>query len=297
MAPAAGTAVPESVSRTDQVIVRWAAPLTSSTKPGPARNDRAASLSAIRTASAAGVGAEFVRSISVSTAIYQLSAPLGADAERTLATLRRLPGVASIEPDLWMTADALPNDPDASLLWGLLGPGDGSPFGIDARGAWPTTTGSGVVVGVIDTGLRFNHPDLVGQSVPGYDMISNPAVARDGTGRDADASDPGDPCQGEPSSWHGTHVAGTIAALADNGVGVFGGAPGVKIEPIRAIGMCGGYETDVADAIVWAAGGSVAGVPANPHPARVLNLSLSAPDRPARPISLRRSRLRVPVGP
>ncbi|HTC85844.1 MAG TPA: S8 family serine peptidase, partial [Candidatus Acidoferrum sp.] len=271
-------AVPESVSRTDQVIVRWSASVTGAMKPGPAHIDPATSLSAIRSVSAAGAGTRFVRSTATGASIYRLSAPLGADAARTLAALSRLPGVASVEPDLWMTPDALPNDPYASLLWGLLGAGDGSPFGIDAQGAWPTTTGSGVTVAVIDTGLLFNHPDLIGQSVPGYDMISNPTVARDGNGRDADASDPGDSCQGEPSSWHGTHVAGTIAALANNAIGVFGGAPGVKIEPVRAIGMCGGYETDVADAIVWAAGGSVAGVPANPHPARVLNLSLSAPD-------------------
>ena len=174
------------------------------------------------------------------TSIYRLTAPLGVDASRILAALRRMPGVDSVEPDLWVTPDVVPNDPLASQLWGLLGPGDGSPYGIDARAAWSTTTGTGVTVAVIDTGLLFGHPDLAGQSVPGYDMITSPAVSRDGGGRDPDASDPGDTCQAEPSSWHGTHVAGTIAALADNAIGVFGGAPGGRIEPVRAIGACGG---------------------------------------------------------
>lgn len=127
---------------------------------------------------------------------------------------------------------------------------------------------------VIDTGL-VAHPDLAGQSVPGYDMISEPSIANDGDGRDAYASDPGDWCNGAPSSWHGTHVAGTIAALAGNGVGVFGGAPEVKIQPVRVLGTCGGYSSDVADGIRWASGGDVAGVPPNPTPARVLNLSLA----------------------
>ncbi|MEM1439610.1 MAG: S8 family peptidase, partial [Pseudomonadota bacterium] len=102
-------------------------------------------------------------------------------------------------------------------------------------------------------------------------------------GRDSDASDPGDASSagqcgpGQParsSSWHGTHVAGTVAAVTNNGTGVAGVAYGAKIVPLRALGRCGGYTSDIADSIIWASGGSVAGTPANANPADVINMSL-----------------------
>jgi serine protease len=119
--------------------------------------------------------------------------------------------------------------------------------------------------------------------VGGYDFISDAAIANDGGGRDADATDPGDwtaanECAaGEPasnSSWHGTHVAGTIAAKTNNGVGVAGVAYNAKIVPVRVLGKCGGYTSDIADAIIWASGGTVTGVPANANVAKVINMSL-----------------------
>jgi serine protease len=139
-------------------------------------------------------------------------------------------------------------------------------------------------VAVIDTGYR-PHADLSGQILQGYDFITNATMANDGGGRDSDASDPGDwtlagqcgagvPAANENSSWHGTHVAGTIAARANNGIGVAGIAYNAKIVPARVLGRCGGYTSDIADAIVWASGGTVSGVPANANKARVLNLSL-----------------------
>ncbi|MEO1574237.1 MAG: S8 family peptidase, partial [Pseudomonadota bacterium] len=148
--------------------------------------------------------------------------------------------------------------------------------------AWDSSTGSGVVVAVIDTGYR-PHGDLNANLLPGYDMISNTFVARDGGGRDSDARDPGDwstagECgAGQParsSSWHGTHVAGTVSARTNNNAGVAGVAYGAKVVPIRALGRCGGLTSDIADSIRWAAGGSVSGVPSNANPAKVLNLSL-----------------------
>jgi subtilisin family serine protease/alpha-tubulin suppressor-like RCC1 family protein len=273
-APRASAAQPESVTRTNRVLVRW-----SSTLPRTAAraSDRLRLVGA-----ASDRKTTFIRTTGSGAAVYDLGSKLGVDAPRILAALRRIPGAVSVEPDVWVTADALPNDPQAAQLWGLLGTADGSPYGIDALGAWATTNGAGVVVAVIDTG-RVDHPDLTGQWVAGYDMISDLTISNDGNGRDTNAADPGDACGSRPSTWHGTHVAGTIAALAGNGVGVFGGAPGVKIQPIRVLGTCGGYSSDVADGIRWAAGGSVPGAPPNATPARVLNLSLggSSPSCPA----------------
>jgi serine protease len=137
---------------------------------------------------------------------------------------------------------------------------------------------------VIDTGYR-PHADLSGQILQGFDFISTTTIANDGGGRDTDASDPGDwtpagscgagvPSTDQSSSWHGTHVSGTIAAKASNGLGIAGIAYNAKIVPARVLGRCGGYTSDIADAMVWASGGTVTGVPANANKARVLNLSL-----------------------
>lgn len=171
----------------------------------------------------------------------------------------------------------IPNDTMWSQQWSL-GTGVG---GIRAAQAWDATPSGTVAVAVIDTGIR-SHPDLDAKRLAGYDMIRDSAISNDGDGRDADASDAGDydddlSCTGPwdfMSSWHGTHVAGIIAASTNNGSGMAGVAPNARIVPVRALGRCGGSSDDVADAIRWAAGVPVAGVPANPNPARVLNLSL-----------------------
>src|SRR5690606_15464034 len=126
---------------------------------------------------------------------------------------------------------------------------------------------------VLDTGYA-DHNDLDANIVPGYDFIIDEAVAGDGDGRDGDAHDPGDWYGGYASSWHGTHVAGTVAAVTDNGAGLAGVAYKAKVQPVRVLGHGGGYTSDIADAIVWASGGTVDGVPANENPAEVLNLSL-----------------------
>ncbi|GAB4036778.1 MAG: S8 family peptidase [Rubrivivax sp.] len=171
-----------------------------------------------------------------------------------------------------------PNDVSHSSQWHCFE----ATAGLNLPAAWNKATGAGVRVAVIDTGYR-PHADLAADLVGGYDFIGDTFVANDGNGRDSDASDPGDAtAAGEcgagtpasPSSWHGTHVAGTIAAVTNNGVGVAGVAFGAKVVPVRALGKCGGYTSDIADAIVRASGGTVSGVPANAYPAKVLNLSL-----------------------
>jgi len=190
------------------------------------------------------------------------------------------PNVEYAEPDRLMHALLTPNDTRYNEQWHYFE----STAGIDAPGAWDKATGSGVVVGIVDTGYR-PHADLSGQILQGYDFISDTFVSQDGDGRDSDASDPGDwmnagecgggePAQFESSSWHGTHVAGTIAAKTNNASGVAGIAFNAKIVPARVLGKCGGYTSDIADAIIWVSGGSVSGVPANANPVKVINISL-----------------------
>jgi subtilisin family serine protease len=167
-----------------------------------------------------------------------------------------------------------------------------NPAGMSVEVAWEISTGDGAVVAVLDTGFLPNHPDFVGLNVvPGYDFVTY--FGNDATeGRDADPSDPGDGADesnpahavaieecgpedgsGWTSSWHGTHVAGTIAAQA-NGTGIVGIAPDITLIPVRVLGQCGGTDEDIADAIRWSAGLSVDGVPINANPADVINMSL-----------------------
>ncbi|UOF13709.1 S8 family serine peptidase [Lysobacter capsici] len=204
--------------------------------------------------------------------------------------------VESVSNDILMVPYFTPNDTNFSQQFGF-GTGTG---GIRATTAWDVTKGEGTVVAVIDTGIT-NHSDLNANVIAGYDMISgdDPAdglpgsgffIANDGDGRDANPADPGDwidstdtanPtvqqfCGMSNSSWHGSHVAGTVAAVTNNAKGVAGTAHNAKILPVRVLGKCGGYGSDIADAITWASGGSVPGVPANPNPADVINLSLGS---------------------
>ena len=163
-------------------------------------------------------------------------------------------------------------DPYFYEQWYLYGT-----FGINAPKAWaqlPSTYQNQVVVAVVDTGIA-SHPDLDPQLVPGYDFVSLDQTSNDGDGWDADASDPGS-YNSNPtstSSWHGTHVAGIIGAAA-NGDGLVGVAPGVKLQSVRALGGSGGKSSDLVAAVTWASGGVVAGVPLNPTPAKVINISM-----------------------
>ncbi|MEV4426192.1 S8 family peptidase [Streptomyces sp. R-07] len=202
------------------------------------------------------------------------------DVTEVMDAFRADPAVASVEPDIRAYAMAVtPDDTDYAKQWDLFEPTGG----MNVPAAWDKTTGSGVTVAVIDTGYAA-HSDLATNIVSGYDFISTSADARDGNGRDADSKDEGDwnATDGEcgtgstasNSSWHGTHVAGTIAAVTNNTKGIAGIAYNAKIQPVRVLGKCGGSSSDIADAITWASGGTVAGVPANPTPAKVINMSL-----------------------
>ena len=194
-------------------------------------------------------------------------------------------------------AAGVPGNGPAAGQWYLRAPSGEILSSLNIEDAWAATTGSpDLVVAVVDTGVRFEHPDLLsvtvgGNLLPGYDMASDAAAANDGDGRDADASDPGDwvtwaeisqpgsslfRCATSPesSSWHGTQLSGLIAALTNNGIGMAGAAPSVRVLPVRVLGKCGGYDSDIIAGMRWAAGLSVPGTPGNPYPARVVNLSL-----------------------
>ncbi len=217
-----------------------------------------------------GSAVSSLRQLAVGGEVLQVDRALNAEeAQRFMLALVEQGGVEYVEVDRLNQPLYVPNDPRYGEQWHYFD----SVGGLNLPAAWDLSTGTGVVVAVLDTGIT-NHSDLNANVVAGYDFISTASVAGDGNGRDSDPSDPGDASGGYASSWHGTHVAGTIAAVTNNNKGVAGVAFNAKIQPVRVLGKGGGYDSDISDAIVWASGGSVSGVPANATPARVINLSL-----------------------
>ena len=189
------------------------------------------------------------------------------------------------------TSPIVPNDPRFSEQRGVWDAYAANAGGYSAKApyAWSSTKGADALVAVVDTGVVPTHPEFSGQLVSGYDFISDLYTSNDGDGRDSNPSDPGDwipvgddYCYGEEleeqedSSWHGTHVAGIIAAKQGNGVGISGIAPDVKVQPVRVLGRCGGDLDDILDGIDWASGAPIYGTPSNTTPADVINLSLGA---------------------
>jgi serine protease len=265
----ANAAVADDVSR---LIVKFRAPAEKAQRAPAARVARLAGESAI------AIG--HLRAMSQGADVVMLERPVTRARALQLATLlARNPEVEYAEPDRRRRADMTAND-EFRAAQGYL---DDTPGGISASLAWDVTTGSAAtVVAVLDTGIR-PHADLAGRILPGYDMISSTQVGNDGDGRDADASDPGDwvlaseadgDCTAENSSWHGTSVAGVIAANTNNSQWMAGINWSAMILPVRVLGKCGGYDSDIIDGIAWAAGLPVPGVPANPYPAHVINMSL-----------------------
>lgn len=234
-----------------------------------------------------GPMSQVVRATGISAA--DLATRLAAEADVEYAVVDQRVRIATVPNDAYFPAQSSLAVTPAAGQWYLRTPGgDGQPGSINMPMAWDLTTGSSsVVVAVIDTGIT-SHPDLAGKVLQGYDFISDSSTAADGDGRDADPTDPGDGVQSGqegsitgcsssdvgPSSWHGTQTAGLIGAATNNGAGMAGAGWNVMLLPLRALGKCGGSESDVVAAIRWAAGGTVSGVPVNSRPARVINLSL-----------------------
>jgi serine protease len=168
------------------------------------------------------------------------------------------------------------------------------PASINTGAMWENFHGTApTVIAVLDTGVLPSHPMLQGHLLPGYDFVADPVIAADGqssggSSRDSDPTDPGDgvgpadlladpACSGlSQSSWHGTFVSGLVAGNPIASEGIFSVNWNAAVLPIRVLGKCGGFSTDLADGIRWAAGLNVPGAPANPFPARVINLSLGA---------------------
>ncbi|MEL6950546.1 MAG: S8 family peptidase [Pseudomonadota bacterium] len=264
---------------TDQIIVKYKSLAVSPTAIGMSVASGNVAQQAQVLSQRMGINIQHRRQMANGARVFRLQRKRKAlDLAQMLAKIQADPNVEYAEPDLLMQPLATPNDALYNEQWHYYE----STGGLNLPAAWDTTTGAGTIVAVIDTGYR-PHPDLVANLLPGYDMISDTFVSVDGNGRDSDATDPGDASSagqcgpGQParsSSWHGTHVAGTVAAVTNNGTGVAGVAYGAKIVPLRALGRCGGYTSDIADSIIWASGGSVAGTPANANPADVINMSL-----------------------
>lgn len=281
-----------------------------------------------------GVDLENPRAAGGDSTVVELEQPvLLAEAEEIADALQSDPRVEWAEPNGWVFPSAYPatppSDTDYDDLWGLwdtYGVRVGSSV-TNMTPAWTTSRGDGIVVAVLDTG-QIAHPDLDGNTLPGYDFVSSnvpgSGFCRVGTpveliraggmtlansntdgdvlnttgygavGRDSNPLDPGDwgrtyycdvnnvvQSQFGSSSWHGTHVAGTVAALTNNAAGIAGVAPNAKIVPIRVLGYGGGQRSDIADAIRWAAGlpvpdttGDALPDLVNGFPAQVINMSL-----------------------
>ncbi len=316
-AQAAQRAAPPLPPMPGEVIVRFKADASVLRRHALSAGAAAPGVAQVLSQRAAALAARTGQTLQAGPAVgerTQLVRAKGLDAATLARQLAADPEVEWAEPNGRRRVLVAPNDPlypsstvatrpdgPDSGQWYLRAPTADIPSAIDIESAWLRTRGSAnVVVAVLDTGVRFDHPDLGrtgsgGKLLGGYDFVSDTAVANDGNGRDADPSDPGDwissgdltlrdaqnqlifeDCELSASSWHGTTTASLVGARTDDAVGMAGAAPNVNVLPIRVLGKCYGTDADIQAGMRWAAGIAVAGVPTNPNPAKVLNMSLGS---------------------
>lgn len=276
---------PPPVAPVEQIIVRFPSSDDTGRETLASPSQAAAQLSA-----QAATPLEYVRTLADGAHVLRLPEPLPPEeAWRLAQRLAAVSGAEYVEPDLIFFPAVVPGDTlYATAQWNLQAV-TSARYGANFPDAWMITTGNPAIVSaILDTGGLLTHEDLAGRTPtgnPGYDFISTLFNANDGDGRDPNPSDPGDwvtsaeatgTCGVSPSSWHGSHVAGIFGARANNDRGIAGAIWDAPMLIVRVLGKCGGTLSDVADAIRWAAGLPVPGVPDNPTPARVLNLSLGA---------------------
>ena len=269
-------------STTDRIVVKYkdsgrAQILSASSRDQAQTQTQAQRLS--RVSAIAGVNVQgVVKTTATGATVFQLEGRLPLARVRAIASQLAADGnVQYAEPDAHVHALGVTNDPNIGMQWPLKGPTE-AVGGANFLQSWALAGTRKVPVAVVDSGILV-HTDLAANVLPGYDFVTDTATAGDGDGRDADPTDPGDFCASSnvTSDWHGLKVAGLLAAVANNGIGVAGAAAyNAQVVPVRVLGRCGGYLSDVADGISWAVGADVAGIPTNVNPVKVVNLSLGA---------------------
>ena len=271
---AANAAAADRPSFTNRLVVKFATPADDGLKAA-ASEDRSE-----RLGRRAGIALRAAHVTADNAQVFYL--PGWVSVDRAAAAAARLAAEPDIEyavPDRLRRPMLVPNDSFYPQQWNLYEDAGG----LRLPDAWDVERGDPAVVIALLDGGTVPHVDLDPiRQVPGYDFISDPLLANDGDGRDPDPADPGDwvsagECDenspAEDSSWHGTQIAGATAATTDNGTGIAGVNHGSSLLIARVLGKCGGFTSDIADAMRWAAGIRVAGVPDNARPARVINLS------------------------